>query len=100
MNRDSLLFGLLFVLVFAAITLLLPVELYDGYAVLSDGTLVDEKLSLSYLVQKESFLADYKEIGVVDLRLATLGWILVAIINFGFPLLLGYRIAVARSKKK
>jgi hypothetical protein len=100
MRRETLTYGLIFMVLIGLITLFLPVELYDGYAVLADGTLEPEKLSLSYFVQKNDFLARYKEFGVVDLKMNTLGWILVGIVNFAFPMLLGYRVSIAKRNKR
>jgi hypothetical protein len=100
MTRETVKFALIFFIGIALLTLLLPVELYDGYAVLENGDLVNEKLSLSYLVNKESFLQNYKHMGVQDIRLHGIGWILVGIVNIGIPFLLGYRVAIARHKKR
>lgn len=100
MGRETLFFGSIIIVVFAIITLLFPIELYDGHAIYNDGTVAEEKISLSYLIHKEGFLAQYEEFGVVDIQLNNLGWIMIGIINFGFPMLLGYRIALKRIKRK
>ncbi len=100
MVNTALLYGGLILLVIAAITCFLPVELFDGYALLDDGSMVDEKLSLSYLINKSEFIKGYEDLGVVDIRLKPIGWILVGIVNIGLPFLLGYRIAIAKSKKQ
>lgn len=93
-------FAVVFIVGIAILTLLLPVELYDGYAVLESGEFVQEKLSLSYLINKQHFLENYEDLGVQDIRLNGVGWILVGIVNIGIPFLLGYRIAIARHKKR
>lgn len=98
--ENTLKFGVLFLLAIGLITIFLPVELYDGYAVLHDGAMVDEKLSLSYLVNKTEFIKNYEDMGVVDIRLKPIGWILVAIVNIGLPFLLGYRVSIAKNKKE
>ncbi len=95
-----MLFGLGFMVLIAILTLTLPIELYDGVALLESGDLVPEKLSLSYLVNKEPFLNRYAALGVVDIQLKTIGWILVGIVNAGLPFLIGFRIAIARHKKR
>jgi len=100
MYKETLMFAMIFIAGIALVTLLLPVELYDGYAVLESGEMVDEKLSLSYLVNKHRFLENYEHLGVQDIRLNGIGWILVGIVNIGLPFLLGYRIAIARHKKR
>lgn len=100
MNRETFQYGVLILLAIAAITCFLPVELYDGFALMDDGTQVDEKLSLSYLINKGDFLKSYADKGVVDIALKPVGWILVGIINFGLPFLLGYRISIAKEKKR
>jgi hypothetical protein len=100
MNSDMLKYGTLVLLGIAAITCFLPVELYDGYALLDDGTKVDEKLSLSYLINKSSFIKGYADQGVVDIALKPVGWILVGIVNVGLPYLIGYRISMAKDKKR
>ena len=100
MNSDTIKYGAVILLAIAAITCFLPVELYDGYALLSDGTQVDEKLSLSYLFNKSNFIQSYANRGVVDIALKTVGWILVGIVNLGLPFLLGYRISIAKEKKR
>ena len=100
MNRDTLTYGLLILLAIAGITCFFPVELYDGVAILKDGTQVDEKLSLSYLINKAAFIKEYESLGVVDLALKPVGWILVGIVNIGLPFLLGYRISIAKDKKR
>jgi hypothetical protein len=100
MFRETLLFAAIFAVVIALLTLFLPIELYDGYAVLESGELLQEKLSLSYLISKQEVIQKYDYIGVQDLRLNGIGWILVGIVNIGLPLLLGYRIAIARHKKR
>jgi hypothetical protein len=100
MNRDMLKYGFFILLAIAAITCFLPVELYDGYALLDDGSRADEKLSLSYLINKTSFLASYSDQGVVDIALKPVGWILVGIVNFGLPFLLGYRISIAKKNER
>lgn len=100
MNNDTLKYGAIILLAIAAITCFLPVELYDGYALLQDGTMVDEKLSLSYLINKKEFIKNYEALGVVDIALKPVGWILVGIVNLGLPFLLGYRISIAKEKKR
>lgn len=100
MGRDTFLFGLGFMVLIAVLTLTLSIEMYDGVAVMANGELMDEKLSLSYLVNKTAFLQGYEAYGVVDIQLKTLGWIMIGILNFGFPFLLGFRVAVARHKKR
>lgn len=100
MLRDTLFFASIFFFAIGVITLFLPVELYDGVALMENGTLEPEKLSLSYLLDKPQFLAQYEDYGVVDIQLNSVGWILVGIVNFGIPLLLGYRVAIARHKKR
>ena len=100
MLRDTLIFAAIFLLAIGVITLFLPVELYDGHAILENGMKEPEKLSLSYLMNKSQFLAAYKEYNVVDIQLNPVGWVLVGIVNFGMPLLLGYRVAIARHKKR
>jgi len=99
MLKPTLQYGTLILIIVAAITLFLPVELYDGVAVLVDGTMVDEKLSLSYLLNKQKILASDTDLGVTDIRLKFVGWILVGIINVGLPYLLGFRIALAKERK-
>jgi Na+-driven multidrug efflux pump len=99
MLQKTLLYGLIIALVLAAITLFLPVELYDGYAIMADGERIEEKLSLSYFVNKSSFLSEYQTQGVKDIKLRPIGMILVFIINIGFPFLLGYRIALAKKQE-
>jgi hypothetical protein len=99
MLQNTLLYGLIIAAIIAAITLFIPVELYDGYAIMGDGLKIEEKLSLSYFFNKSSFLADYKDQGVVDIALKPIGFILVFIVNIGLPFLLGYRIAVAKSQE-
>jgi hypothetical protein len=83
MNSDTIKYGAVILLAIAAITCFLPVELYDGYALLSDGTQVDEKLSLSYLFNKSNFIESYANRGVVDIALKPVGWILVGIVAAG-----------------
>ena len=100
MYRETLFFAAMFVVVITLLTLFLPVELYDGYVVLESGDLLPEKLSLSYLVNEQSFLESYEHLGVQEIRLNGIGWILVGIVNIGMPFLLGYRIAIARHKKR
>lgn len=99
MLRNTLLYGLIIMLIIGAITLLIPIELYDGYALLEDGLKSEEKLSLSYFVNKSNFLSTYADRGVVDIALKPIGFILVFIVNFGLPLLLGYRIAIAKAQE-
>lgn len=100
MLKETISYGVLFMIAIAILTLFFPIELYDGVAVLDSQELVAEKLSLSYLVNKQAFIQSYSSYGVVDVKLNTLGWFLVFIVNFGMPLLLGFRVAVARHKKR
>jgi hypothetical protein len=100
MNSDMLKYGTLVLLGIAALTFFLPVELYDGYVLFDDGSQVDEKLSLSYLINKSSFLKGYADQGVIDIALKPVGWILVGIVNVGLPYLIGYRISIAKDKKR
>src|SRR5690606_34130099 len=93
MNKP-LIFGLIAFLVINLATLFLPIELYDGEAVYTSGETTDEKLSLSYLIQKEQIISELNSHELVDIRLKPVGWILVFIVNFGLPLLIGYRVSI------
>lgn len=100
MRREIFFFATAFMLLIGFLTVLFPIELYDGYVVLEDGTTSDEKLSLSYFLDKPGFLAEYEELGIQDIHLNAVGWILFGIVNFGIPFLLGYRVTIALHKKR
>lgn len=93
MNKPVI-FGLITFLAINLSTLFLPIELYDGEAVYTSGETTDEKLSLSYLINKEQIISELNTAEVVDIRLKPIGWILVFIVNFGLPLLIGYRVSI------
>ena len=98
MNKPVV-FGLIAFLVINLATLFLPIELYDGEAVYTSGETTDEKLSLSYLINKEQIISELNTTEVVDLRLKAIGWILVFIVNFGLPLLIGYRVSIYQKQQ-
>ena len=100
MFKDTLFFASIFIVGFAILTLFLPIEMYDGYVLLDSGEILPEKMSLSYLIDKPSFIAEYVDFNVDDIKLYNSGWILVGIINIGLPMLLGFRMAIARKKKQ
>ena len=93
MNKPVL-FGLITFLAINLTTLFVPIELYDGEVVYTSGETTDEKLSLSYLINKELVISELNSAEVVDIRLKPVGWILVFIVNFGLPLLIGYRVSI------
>lgn len=99
MNK-SVLIGVLAAIVIAIATLFFPIELYDGVTVYASGEIIDEKLSLSYLVNKTEYLKTYENIGLIDLQLKTIGWVFVGLINFGLPLLIGFRVHLYQQAKR
>lgn len=99
MNK-SILVGCAAAVIIALTTLLFPIELYDGVAIYSTGDIVDEKLSLSYLINKTEYLKAYENIGLIDLQLKTIGWVFVGLINFGLPLLIGFRMYLYQQAKR
>jgi hypothetical protein len=99
MNK-SFLIGIVSALIIAIATLFFPIELYDGIAIYASGEMVDEKLSLSYLINKTNYLKDYENIGLIDLQLKTVGWVFVGLINLGLPILIGYRYHLYQHSKR
>jgi hypothetical protein len=100
MGREIFFFATSLMLIIGFLTFMFPIEIYDGYVVYEDGRTSDEKLSMSYFLDKPSFLAEYAEFGVADIHLKAVGWLMFGIVNFGIPLLVGYRIALALDKKR
>lgn len=96
--RKHVLIGLGAFLLIGLITLLLPIELYDGLAVYNSGETESVKLSLSYLLQKQSYLNSIPDLE--DIRLNGIGWLMVIIVNFGLPALIGYRFYLHEKQKK
>lgn len=96
--RKHVLIGLGAFLLIGLITLLLPIELYDGLAVYNSGETESVKLSLSYLLQKQSYLNSIPDLE--DIRLNGIGWLMVIIVNFGLPILIGYRFYLHEKQKK
>ena len=99
MNK-SILIGIISATIIAVTTLFFPIELYDGVAIYESGEMVDEKLSLSYLINKTDYLKAYESTGLIDLQLKAIGWVFVGLINFGLPLLIGFRVHLYQQAKR
>jgi hypothetical protein len=96
--QKHVLIGLGAFLLIALITLFLPVELYDGEAVYTTGETESIKLSLHDLLQKKEHLQSIPDLE--DIRLNRIGWLMIIIVNFGLPVLIGYRFFLHDKQKK
>jgi hypothetical protein len=96
--QKHVLIGLGAFVLIAALTLLLPIALYDGLAVYATGETESVKLSLHDLLQKHTYLQSVPDLE--DIRLNGIGWLMIIIVNFGLPILIGYRFFLHKKQKE
>lgn len=96
MKKAIIVFLILFVVI-GFVTLFFPIKMYDGEVLYFSGMIEDQKLSLSFLVNKAAFLRDYPD--VKDIYLNKIGWAMIVAVNIALPLMIAYRTTLKKNKK-
>lgn len=98
MNKP-LLIGIIAFLAINFATFYFPIEVYNGETVYTNGNTLDEKLSLSYLLKKEEIIASIGNPDLVDIRLTTMGWVFVFLLNVLLPFWIGFRFKLFENQR-